>query len=150
MIAWRSIRAIAAGAAAGMLLSYAADAVLGATGAMGDTLPETGSTGLVAAVLGYRTVFNVVGSWVAARLAPVSPMRHSLFLGGLGLLASVAGAVAGSPFGPGWYSWGLAHLSIPAAWIGGVADRVNHPRIAWLSNEARQATMQRGSTSAER
>jgi hypothetical protein len=86
---------------------------------MDDVLPATGSTVLVTVVLAYRTVFNAAGCWLAARLAPASPMRHALILGSIGCVASIAGALGGAELGPGWYSWGLAILALPAAWIGG-------------------------------
>jgi hypothetical protein len=115
----RSVAAVVAGGVASVVLSYGMDAVLRSAGAMDDVLPSTGSTVLVAGVLAYRTVFNAAGCWLAARLAPASPMRHALTLGFIGCLASVAGAAGGAEVGPGWYSWGLALLALPAAWIGG-------------------------------
>lgn len=44
--------------------------------------------------LGYRLLFNTVGGYVAARLAPHAPMRHALIVGGIGFVLSVLGAVA--------------------------------------------------------
>src|SRR5262245_47436556 len=55
--------------------------------------------------LAYRCVYAVLGSSLAARLAPRRPMRHALILGGIGFLVSVAGAAATIPMdlGPSWF-----------------------------------------------
>lgn len=53
--------------------------------------------------LAYRSVYGVVGSYIAARFAPHAPMRHALALGAVGLVLSVAGAIAMWDFGPNWY-----------------------------------------------
>ncbi len=78
-------------------------------------------TGLILAVIGYRTVFSVIGCRLAARLAPVHPLRHALALGVVGVLACVAGAVvtADMNLGPAWYGWTLVAVTMPAAWLGG-------------------------------
>src|SRR3990170_242344 len=41
--------------------------------------------GLNLLALAYRTVYAVVGSYVAARFAPHNPMRHAVVLGVVGL-----------------------------------------------------------------
>lgn len=40
----------------------------------------------------YRTVYNIAGCYIAARLAPDRPMAHSLALGIVGLVVSTAGS----------------------------------------------------------
>jgi hypothetical protein len=71
--------------------------------------------------LGYRIVFGVIGGYMAARLAPRSPMGHALALGILGFIVAGAGAIAAIPMnlGPAWYPIALALTSVPTAWLGG-------------------------------
>src|SRR2546423_7018104 len=68
----------------------------------------------------YRIVYGVLGCYIAARLAPARPMQHALVLGAVGVVLSIAGAVAlrGSP-GPAWYPIALILISVPCAWAGG-------------------------------
>jgi hypothetical protein len=47
--------------------------------------------------LAYRIVYAVLGSYIAARLAPHAPMRHAVILGVVGLVLSGAGALATIP-----------------------------------------------------
>lgn len=82
---------------------------------------------LIAVVLAYRTVYNLLGSFIAAALAPAHRMAHAL---GLGVFGAVLGTVVtiatwNMDIGPHWYGFTLAALSIPTAWLGGVlAQRV--------------------------
>ncbi len=76
--------------------------------------------------LAYRCVYGVVGSYLAARLAPHAPMRHALALGFVGLLLSTAGAIAAIAvvdLGPSWYPIALVLTALPCAWLGGVLHR---------------------------
>ncbi len=87
-----------------------------------------GSLFLLAA--GYRTLYSIAGSYVAARLAPSRPMRLALILGWIGLAVNLLGVVAtwqnGPEFGPKWYPIALVLLALPCAWLGGklAGDRV--------------------------
>jgi hypothetical protein len=81
--------------------------------------------GLLLLALAYRCVYAVVGSYIAARFAPHSPMRHAVVLGVLGLVLSVAGAIATIPMdlGPAWYPIALGLTALPCAWLGGAQQR---------------------------
>ncbi len=50
-------------------------------------------------------------------------MFHAMIVGGLGFVASIAGAVAtwnrGAEFGPHWYPVALIVAALPCAWLGG-------------------------------
>jgi peptidoglycan/LPS O-acetylase OafA/YrhL len=87
--------------------------------------PMTGSLFLLATA--YRTVYGVLGSYIAARLAPDRAMGHALVLGALGGVVSLVGAVAtwnkGPEFGPHWYPLALVLLAMPCAWLGGALNR---------------------------
>ena len=62
-----------------------------------------------------------MGCYLAAWLAPRSPMKHALALGVVGVLLSTAGAIAAANMnlGPSWYAWTLVAISLPTAWLGG-------------------------------
>jgi hypothetical protein len=81
--------------------------------------------GLNLLALAYRIVYAVIGSYIAARLAPHSPMRHALALGLMGFVLSLAGAIATIPMdlGPAWYPIALVLTALPCAWLGGVLYR---------------------------
>jgi hypothetical protein len=55
--------------------------------------------------LTYRCVYGVLGSYLTARLAPYSPLGHSLAGGAIGFVLSTAGAIAAinMNLGPSWY-----------------------------------------------
>ena len=121
---WRSAAALLAGFLAVVVLSLGTDQVLHAL----DVYPPWGepmhSTSLNLLALTYRSVYAVVGSYVAARLAPDRPMAHALALGGLGFVLSTVGAVAMWNFGPNWFPVALALTALPCAWLGGAVHRL--------------------------
>jgi hypothetical protein len=84
----------------------------------------------------YRTVYGVLSSYITAWLAPSRPMGHALVGGGIGLAASIVGAVVtwnkGPAFGPHWYPLALVVLALPTAWAGGKL------RVKQLSGAASQ------------
>ncbi len=110
--------AFVAGFATVAVLSMAADAVLHATG----IYPTDGSVGTdtnLAFALGYRTVFTVLGGYVAAWLAPANKLRLAIILGIVGTLAAIAGTVAMWHVGHHWYAVALAALALPSTALGG-------------------------------
>lgn len=118
----RSIGAVLGGLLVGVILSLGTDLLLHATG----VFPPWGqpmSDALFLLATAYRVVYNIVGSYVAARLAPDRPMAHALALGVVGLGVSIAGAVAtwnrGPAFGPKWYPLAIIAIAMPCAWAGG-------------------------------
>ena len=119
----RSIGAVLAGLVAIFVLSLGTDAGLHAIGYFPPWGQPVADVPLLWATL-YRTAYAVLGSYLAARLAPSRPMRHALALGTVGLLLSTAGAVAtwdrGPEFGPHWYPLALIATAMPCAWAGGL------------------------------
>lgn len=114
----RSIGAVLAGLLAIIILSSATDLVLHATGvfpALGQRMADS----LFLLATDYRIVYGVAGCYITARLAPDRPMRHALALGVVGLVVSIAGAVAMWDAGPAWYSLAIIAISMPCAWAGG-------------------------------
>ena len=118
----KSVVAVVAGALVGIILSVSTDAVLHLVGLF-PPLGQPAADGPLMLATAYRTVYGVAGAFITARLAPYRPMLHALFLGGLGMLASTAGAAATwnkmEMFGPHWYPVALIVLAIPTAWAGG-------------------------------
>ncbi len=117
----RSILAVFAGFVVVVFLSIGTDMILHLAG----TFPKLGqpmANSLFVWATIYRTIYDVVGSYVTARLAPARPMMHSLIGGAIGLVIATIGAVAtwnrGPEFGPHWYPVSLIIGTLPTAWIG--------------------------------
>lgn len=118
----RSIGAIVAGLVAIFVLSLGTDVALHALGVYAPWgQPISDKLALLATA--YRIVYAVVGSYIAARLAPGKSMQHALVLGGIGIVLSALGAAATwnhvPSLGPHWYSVVLILISLPCAWLGG-------------------------------
>lgn len=118
----RSIGAVVAGIVAGIILSLGTDALLHVAGvfpALGQPMGDR----LFLLATAYRFVYNIAGSYIAAWLAPDRPMIHALWLGVVGLVLCIVGAVMtwnkGPAFGPHWYPLVLIALAMPCAWAGG-------------------------------
>ena len=118
----RSILAVLAGMLAIVVLSIGTDMVLHATGVYPPS-DQPMSDALFVLATAYRIVYGVLGSYIAARLAPDRPMQHALALGVVGLVVSIIGAVVtwgrGPEFGPAWYPLAIVAIAMPCAWIGG-------------------------------
>ncbi|MBZ5667682.1 MAG: hypothetical protein LAO30_24180 [Acidobacteriia bacterium] len=122
----KSIGAVLAGILAGIILSLGTDQLLHMAGIF---LPwgQPVGDGPLALATAYRTIYSVVGCYVAARLAPDRRMGHALAGGVVGLVLCTVGAVVtwnkGPAFGPHWYPVALIVLAMPCAWVGGVLER---------------------------
>lgn len=117
----RSALAILAGLAAVIAPSLIADQVMRALGVFPSAAQPMQGDGLFAIAFGYRSLFAVLGGYVAARLAPDSPVRHAFILGGIGTILAglgVAGALA-MDIRPFWYPVGLFVVALPLSWLGG-------------------------------
>jgi len=114
----RSVLAVLAGVVFVVAASTGTDIALEQT-----VLPQLNSPNappeLLALALAYRTLFGVVGGWIAARLAPSRPMTHALVLGAIGTLAALAGVIVAWSFGQHWYPIALVVLALPQSWLGG-------------------------------
>lgn len=118
----RSFLALLAGMLASIILSIGTDVSMHAIGLL-PALGEPASSPMLLVATLYRSVYGVIGSYIAARLAPSQPMTHALILGFLGFVVSLIGAVVtwnkGPAFGPHWYPVALIVLALPTAWLGG-------------------------------
>lgn len=129
----RSILALLAGMIVAVGLTLAADFLFHRIG----VFPELGQRASDPAFLlatAYRIAFSVLGSYITARLAPSRPMRLALIGGVIGLVVSIAGAVATwnrqPPLGPHWYPLALVVTALPCAWLGGKLRLIQMPRSA--------------------
>ena len=118
---WRSTAAVLAGFVAVGALSLGTDQLLYALHVYPPWGEPMYDTELCLLALAYRCVYAVLGSYIAARLAPHAPMRHALALGVVGLVLSTTGAIATIPMklGPAWYPIALVFTALPCAWLGG-------------------------------
>ncbi|MFI6870701.1 hypothetical protein [Nocardia sp. NPDC050406] len=117
----KSVGAVVAGFAVTAVASSATDKVLESAG----YLPSGhiyAAVPVVLSVVLYRTVFDVVGAYVAAALAPSKPMKHALVLGALGSLGGFGAAIAtwNMNIGPHYYALAVAAVGLPAAYLGGL------------------------------
>jgi hypothetical protein len=117
----RSVAAVLAGLVVVFVLSLGTDQlfhVLGVYPSWGQAMNDTGDNVLA---LSYRLVYNVLGCYLAARLAPRDPMRHAMILGVIGFVLSIVGAIGAisMKMGPAWYPIVLALTALPCAWLGG-------------------------------
>jgi hypothetical protein len=119
----RSIFAVLAGIVVGVAATIATDVLLHAIHlfpAWDQRVPD----GLLFLATAYRTVYSVGASYLTARLAPFSPMKHALAGGLIGFIVSLAGAIAtwnsGPQFQTHWYPVALILLTFPCAWAGGM------------------------------
>ena len=120
---WASTRAVFLGFLAVVVLSLGTDQVLHVLHVYPPWGQPMFDPGLNLLALAYRCVYAVLGSWIAARLAPSAPMRHAMALGWIGLVLSAVGAVAALAarnLGPLWYPIALVVTTLPCAWLGGI------------------------------
>lgn len=78
--------------------------------------------------LTYRCVYGVLGSYITAKCAPHSPMKHVWIGAGIGFVLSLFGVVAAMKMnlGPLWYPIALVLTALPCAWLGGMLHRKWH------------------------
>jgi hypothetical protein len=117
----RSFLALFVGFVLVVVLSIFTDGILHAEGVYPVGQPAPDKLLVLATI--YRTVFGMAGSYLTARLAPHAPMGHALIGGAIGMVLSIAGAVASwshpERFGAHWYPVALVVLALPTAWAGG-------------------------------
>ncbi len=127
---FKSIGAVFAGLAVVFLLSMLTDAVLQKTGIMIMDPFVQNPVWLIVVIILYRTLFNALGCYLAARLAPQNPMKHAMILGIIGVVLTIVGLVAMWEIPPRWYPVSLIVLTLPAAWLGGKMALNNSQRAA--------------------
>jgi hypothetical protein len=123
----RSVAAVLVGFLTVAVLSMATDQVFHAL----DVYPSWSHYDTAANVLAlsYRCFYAVIGSALAARLAPRAPLSHAMAVGMIGFGLSLLGAVAAIAVNMTsvWLPVALTLTTLPCAFLGGV---VWHPRRA--------------------
>jgi hypothetical protein len=117
----RSVGAVVIGFVVVVALSLGTDQVFHSLGIYPPWGEPMNDHPLLALALCYRIVYQVLGSYLTARLAPRNPMRHVWVMGFIGLALSIVGAVGAiaANMGPSWYPIALAISAMPSAWLGG-------------------------------
>src|SRR5438552_4369800 len=88
----KSVWAVIAGFLFILVLSLGTDAIMHAVAPrLFDVRGGTHDLVVLVLMIVYVGVFATVGSYITARLAPSSPMKHALVLGALGLLFTIIG-----------------------------------------------------------
>lgn len=117
----RSVLAVIAGFLTVVVLSLGTDQLLHMLRIYPPWDQPMHEPGLNLLALSYRIVYTILGSYVTARLAPHSPMRHAWILGFIGLCFGLLGAIVAIPMnlGPAWYPIAIVLTALPCAWLGG-------------------------------
>ncbi len=111
----RSVLAVFAGLLTTALLSLIVDDLFHRAGVFPPWGQSYFGTGPYVLAVTYRSIFDVVGFLVAARLAPRHPSRHVVVLAAIGFtvgLLSIIPAVT-AKLGPVWYPVALALMTFP-------------------------------------
>jgi len=116
---WRSTGAVFAGILTVVVLSLVTDEVLHITHVYPPWEQGMREPSLNLLALSYRCVFNVIGGYVTAWLAPRNAVRHLWVFAWIGFGLGVLGAVATIPMnlGPAWYPILLALSAFPCTWL---------------------------------
>lgn len=120
----KSIVSVGAGVVFIVVLSTAVDVVMHAVGVFPPWGQPIGSD-LAALALAYRLAIGVAGGWLTAHLAPASPMRHALILGGVGVALGLGAVVTtwNMDLSPRWYAMALVLAAIPQSVAGGLLQQ---------------------------
>jgi len=115
----KSIGAILAGFLSGALLSIATDFIMEKSGMMSMENFKQSSPAIILFVIFYRFIFNVIGCYLTARLAPNKPMKHVIIIGIIGTVLSILGSIAMWEYAIPFYNITIILMSLPSAWLGG-------------------------------
>jgi hypothetical protein len=123
----KSIGAVLLGIIVLVALATITDTILESTGVFPPPTKQGAYvTWMLALALLYRCIYQVLGAYITAALAPANPMKHvtilgiiGVVLGIIGVLASVMGWVPGFDQSQLWYPIALAVLAFPTVWLGG-------------------------------
>ena len=120
---FKSIGAVVAGFITVVALSVGTDFALEALGIFPpQNEPASYTWRMLLFALIYRSIYTVVGGYVAASLAPDRPLRHAVILGVIGIAAGTLGAMANwdkSTASTAWYPIALIITALPCTWLGG-------------------------------
>ncbi len=120
---FKSIGAVFAGIITDFVLSVGTDTLLEKLNVFPpQNEPSSYIPWMLLLALIYRSIYAVVGCYVAATLAPSRPMRHAIVLGIIGIVLATLGSIANwdkTSASTAWYPFLLIILTLPCAWLGG-------------------------------
>ena len=124
----QSIGAVILAIATGAILSITTDKILEKTGAMTNDSFDANPAWLIMLLVLYRTIYNIVGSYLLAKLTPNNPMKHVIVLGIIGVALGIIGTIVMWHIPPRWYPITLVIFTLPSAWLGGklAMKKINH------------------------
>ncbi len=126
----RLILAIVAGFIVTAILSTGTDFALESAGILPPYGQPLFDTSLLLLATTYRALYQVVGSYVAARAAKESANEAVWTLGILGAVIWLAGGLAMRDLAPLWYSVLGAVLSLPTTLLGGKLNALKMAKTA--------------------
>lgn len=116
---FKSIGAVFAGFVLGAVLSVGVDFLMDKIGIMSmENFKQTPFL-IICIVIIYRFIFNLIGSYLTARLAPNKPMKHVIIIGVIGTVLSLLGSFAMWDKAIPFYNIAIILISLPSAWLGG-------------------------------
>jgi hypothetical protein len=116
---WKSILAVVVGFVVTGLASALVDFTMNGLGVLNFDDFKNSPTWVIATVVAYRFLFNTIGSYTTARLAPINPMRLVMIGGTMGFVLSIIGAVSMWEKAAPWYNIAIVIIALPSAYIGG-------------------------------
>lgn len=117
MTLFRSALAILAGLVTVVVLSEGAD--LAAVGLKLLSFDGPDPTLPLAIATAYRSLFAVLGGYLAAKLAPAKATMHAVILGFVGAALALSGMLAHLSTPHLWYPVALVVTALPSCWLGG-------------------------------
>jgi hypothetical protein len=126
----RNVLAVLAGLLTTALLSLVVDEILHRARVFPPWGQPYFGTGPYVVAVAYRSIFNVVGFLVTARLAPRNPGRHVAVLAAIGFTVGLLSIIptVSAKLGPVWYPVALALLTVPCASVAVAILRVRARR----------------------
>lgn len=116
---FKSIGAVLTGFVLGAVLSIGADFLMDRMGIMSmENFKQTPFL-IICTVIMYRFIFNLIGSYLTARLAPNKPMKHVIIIGVIGTVLGLLGSFAMWEKAIPFYNVAIILISLPSAWLGG-------------------------------
>jgi hypothetical protein len=114
----RLILSIIAGFAVTAILSVGADHVFHVTGIYPPYGEPMLDSGLLLIALTYRSVFEIFGAYLTARIAREQAMKAAIIMGTIGSAIWLLGAVVMWDYAQPWYNIAGILTGVPLTWLG--------------------------------
>ncbi len=114
-----SIGAILIGFVLSAVLSVVTDILLEKLDWMSQANFAQTSLSVIILIVLYRFIYNTIGCFLIAKLAPNNPMKHVVIIGVIGTILSVLGSIAMWDKAIPFYNIAIILIAFPSAWVGG-------------------------------